>query len=125
MKLGEIYYWTTDKALGHDKRPKYHVFICPEDGMDGNTFLFISKSDYGGDYKILKIDYSFLTFECSFISCGSIVCYTDEELKGYTIKAVGQLSRDHLIGLRSSILNSDTMEQRHILRVGNALNSVV
>ena len=41
MQLGEVYLWETEKAQGHEKRKKYHVFICPKGDDDDNTFLFI------------------------------------------------------------------------------------
>ena len=121
MNLGEVYYWVTDQAIGHVARPKYHLYICPSDGMEDNTFLFISKSDYGGDYKILKRDYDFFELEESFVSCGSIVTYTDDRLARFEKNPVGSLSDLHLKELYRAVLDSEVMETRHIKRVCNAL----
>jgi len=68
MNLGEIFVWETEKALGFAIRKKYHVFICSGDWQADNTFLFISKSDYGGDYPISNKDYPFLPLVTSYIS---------------------------------------------------------
>jgi hypothetical protein len=123
MQLGAIYVWDTNKALGHDSRKKYHVFICPGDWREGHTFLFISKSDYGGDFAITNLEYKFLPLPVSFISCTSIVCYTDQELADCKSKLVGQLSAAHLQALFNAVQGSEIMEQRHILRVCNALKA--
>jgi hypothetical protein len=57
MQLGEVYCWETDKAIGHEKRKKYQVFICLEDGE--HVFLFINSADWYNDYKITKANYDF------------------------------------------------------------------
>ena len=67
MKVGEIYYWVTDKAVGYSTRPKYHVFICEADWEEENTFLFISKTNYNGDYAISNINYNFLPLPISYV----------------------------------------------------------
>lgn len=80
MKVGEIFKWTTTKAIGHKLRPKYHLFIKCGDWREYNVFLFISSSDYGGDYKITNPPYTCLPNSYSYVSCGSIITYTDTEL---------------------------------------------
>ena len=64
MNLGEVYYWVTDQAAGYTTRPKFHVYLC-EVGWESegdHAFLFINKSNYGGDYyAISNTDYDFLT----------------------------------------------------------------
>ncbi len=122
MKLGDIYFWPTDQARGHNNRNKYHLFICVGDWQEDNTFLFISSRDYGGpDYRILKSDYSFLTKCESYISCTETVCYSDDELKRDDIQFVGRLTDEHISDLRNYILDSDIMEQRHINRICRAI----
>jgi hypothetical protein len=123
MKLGEIYVWDTDKAVGHDSRKKYHVFICPADWREGHTFLFISKADYGGDFAISNDDYKFLPIPVSYVSCTSIVCYTDQELADCKSQLVGQLLVEHMKALFNAVQGSEIMEQRNILRVCNALRA--
>ncbi len=41
MKTGDVFYWDTNKAKGHFLRKKYHIFICPVDWMNDNTFFYI------------------------------------------------------------------------------------
>lgn len=110
MNVGEIYHWVTDQAKGHDNRPKYHVYMC-EAGWraEGYAFLFISKRDYGGDYLINRNDYSFLTFPTSYVSCGDIVTYTDDQLTAASPQFVGSLTKPHMVELRNAIAGSHTM----------------
>lgn len=122
MKVGSVYKWVTTKAKGYDERTKYHVFICEGDWQDGHTFLFISSEDIdvGGDYQITKPPYDFLTKPISFISCSSIVTYTEEELAAMG-DPIGQLSVEHLTELHQALANSDTMTAKHIKRCCNAI----
>lgn len=111
MAIGKVYYWETDQAKGHEQRWKYHVYICESDWhAEGYAFAFISKGDYGGDYAIYKKDYDFLKYEVSYVSCGSLVFYTQKELDDAKPKLVGTLSMDHLAELYGKILDSDFME---------------
>jgi hypothetical protein len=59
MNPGDIFHWQTTKAKGYNLRPKDHIFICRTDSKN-NVFLFISKGERDGDYKITKPPYSFL-----------------------------------------------------------------
>lgn len=120
MKLGEVFFWETDKAIGHQLRNKFHIFICEEDGFDGHTFLFISSDHYEGDFKILKSDYPFLTHDSS-ISLGRIICYSTDELAKFKAEAVGAIRADHLQQLFHATQGSPTMEGKDIKRVCNAL----
>jgi hypothetical protein len=124
MKLGEVFVWETDQAIGHEFRTKFHIFICEEDAFDGHTFLFISSADYGGDFKLLKSDYAFLAHD-SFVSIGRIICYTEAQLKAFKKKMVGQITKDHLQKLFHVVQGSETMERKDIKRVCNALKSVL
>lgn len=121
MNLGEIYLWETDQALGHATRNKYHVYICESDGMADNTFLFISKSDYGGDYLIKKTDYPFLPLPESYVSCGRPVFYSDEQVSKVKKELKGQPTKPHMQELYKAVLDSDFMEGWLIKRVCNAL----
>lgn len=123
MKLGEIYLWETSKAAGYQSRPKYHVYICEADWREGHTFLFVSKADYGGDFAIKNNDYPFLPLAVSYISCGSVVCYTDDEISAVKPKLKGQLSAAHIRALFNSVAASETMESWQIKRVCNALKT--
>jgi len=124
MNLGDIYVWETDQARGHERRNKYHVFICVGDWQEENTFLFISSMDYGGpDFKIIKSDYPFLAKLESYVSCTEIVCYTDNELSEGETKLVGQLTDEHIAALRECILASEIMEQRYINRICRAIDT--
>jgi hypothetical protein len=122
MKLGQVFYWETDKAKGHDKRFKYQVFICDDDWEAGYTFLFISSDDGGGDYRITNPPYKFFPKSESYVSCSSIVTYDEDELDQIG-KAVGQLTAEHLKELHDAILSSFLMEQRYIKRVCNAIRA--
>ena len=115
MKIGDIYSWETERATGHELRRKYHLYIG-EAGWreDGHAFLFISSNDYGGDFRILQADYSFLTKESSYISCNSIVVYPVSELRGYAPTKVGSFRSADAAALHSSLAKSETMEQWQI-----------
>jgi hypothetical protein len=120
MKAGDVFYWETDKATGHDRRHKYHLYICEPDWPDEHTFLFISSNDNGGDYRITKPPYDFLKKPESFVSCSSIVCYSEAELTKVG-KPVGQLTPEHLMELHAAVTGSDFMEGRHMKKICNAI----
>jgi len=120
MKLGEVYLWETDKAQGHEKRRKFHVYICEHDNGDGSAFLYINSVDWYGDYKIAQADYNFLSHD-SFVGCSAVVQYTEAELKAAAPQLVGQLSELHLKGLRDAIIAAETMERRDTNCVCKAL----
>jgi hypothetical protein len=111
MKLGQIYFWETDQAIGHKLRDKYHLYICPPGWRtQGHAFLFINKRNYGGDYAISKTDYPFMPLEVSYVSTSAIVTYSDGELSDAKIRHVGDIKPKHLGELHNSIANSDVME---------------
>jgi len=121
MQTGEIYYWDTDKAAGHDSRFKYHLYIgeCPWE--DGHAFLFINKADYGGDFPLHKKDYDFFPLDVSYIGLGGIIPYTDQQLKDAAPELKGCLTKDHMQQLFNAVAGCKTMVNREILLVGNAL----
>lgn len=122
MKVGEIFKWTTTKAIGHKLRQKYHLFIKCGDWCEDNIFLFISSSDYGGDYKITNPPYICLQNSESYISCGSIITYTDTELAALNLQSIGSLAHEHLRELLHSVANSNLMERGHKRLVCEALS---
>lgn len=115
MIVGRVYRWSTDKAIGYESRRKMHLYICePSWKADGYSFLLINKGDYGGDYRITKPPYSFLTFDYSFVGCGGIVTYTQSELNSYGIEEMGDLDHNHLKELHGAIAGSELMESWQI-----------
>ena len=126
MNTGDIFVWETDRAKGYELRRKYHMYIG-EAGWrdDGHAFLFISSTDYGGDFKILQSDYSFLAKEHSYISCGSIVVYPVDELSSYAPVRVGRLRAADAHTLHSSLAASDTMEQWQIRLCCDAIAQLI
>lgn len=120
MRTGEVFYWITDKAKGHDSRPKYHIFICEADWKDDNTFLFISSNDYFKDFRITKSDWANMPKEESFVG-GSPIFYSDSELRAYAISPMGVLTAKCMKRLALHVQDSEVMERRHISRVVAAL----
>jgi hypothetical protein len=122
MKLGEIYYFVSDQAVSYVARQKYHIYICETGWLgEGSAFLFISKSDYGGDYQIKRADYPFLTYDVSYVSCGSMVSYPEDYLAKAAMKKIGVLRSEHLSGVYGRVRDSFTMEQRLIKLICGAL----
>jgi hypothetical protein len=121
MHVGEIYFWNTDKAVGHDSRDKYHLYIgeCPWE--NGHAFLFINKADYGGDFPLHKNDYTFFPLDVSYIGLAGIIPYTDAELKTAVPILKGRLTKDHMQQLFNAVAGCKKMVNREILLVGNAL----
>lgn len=124
MNVGDVLVWNTDKAIGYDSRRKMHIFICSGNWLEENIFLFISSVNYGEDYPILRSNYGFLTYD-SFISCGGIAAYLDDEIRSSSPTFLGRLSHGDLKGLHDAIAKSRTMERRHIPIICAALRSVL
>lgn len=122
MNVGDIFVWETDRAIGYDSRRKFQIFVCPGDWWRDNTFLFINSKGYHGDCAIQQAVYSFLSYD-SFVSCGSVVCYSDDELKAASPRFVGRLFAGDIRAIHAAILASERMEKRHIKRVCNALRT--
>lgn len=121
MNLGDIFYWVTDKAIGHDNRPKYHIYICPADAWDDHTFLLINKISWGHDLTITNADYPFLTYPESYIGCNSVVSYTDAELATFDKAPVGKLNKTHLQALFNLLADPEAMERIQANRLCDAL----
>ena len=123
MKTGEIFFWNTTKARGHETRNKFHMFVRETDWQFGNTFLFISKLNYFNDFQITKTDYPFLPLPISYISCEEPITYTDEELARLTLQPMGKLIDRHFDDLANHLLGHEVMEKRHIDRICKALRA--
>ena len=122
MQLGDIFLWNTNQAAGHNLRDKYHVYICEGDWRAGNTFLFISKQNYGCDYPIRKADYPFFPLEVSYISCTNIIHYDNQELAAFDHRTpLGRLSKQHLKELSEAIIAGGAMVEWEMQRVCNAI----
>ncbi len=122
MKLGDVFYWVTEKAIGHDSRAKYHIYICDADAWDDNTFLLINKSPWGDELKITKANYPFLDYD-SYIGCNGVVTYTDAELVALDKNPVGQIRQDDLKALFNILADPLAMEAKQAKRLCNALKA--
>ena len=122
MNVGDIFVWETDRAIGYVSRTKYHIFVCEADWRFDNTFLFINSKDYGRDFSVRRAVYSFLSYD-SFVSCGSVVSYSDDELNSISPTPIGRLSIDDIRALHDAIAASEKMEARQIKRICNALRT--
>ena len=111
MNLGEIYLWETDRAQGHERRKKFHVYICEHDNGDGSAFLYINSVDWYKDYKLTQANYNFLIYDF-FVGCSAVVQYTAAELAAVKPQLVGQLTAPDMKGLRDLIIAAETMEQQ-------------
>ncbi|WP_150129647.1 hypothetical protein [Bosea sp. RAC05] len=123
MNLGRVLFFTSDQAVGHEQRPKYHLFIQRTDDHRATAeyaFLFISSRSYGNCYLINKSDYDFLEHD-SFISCGGAVFYSREYLSASKLRFVGEIAKTHLIELRNHLVDHDFMPAWQIKMVCNAL----
>lgn len=78
-----------------------------------------------GDYPIYKKDYDFLKYDVSYVSCGNLVFYSQEELDAAQPKLVGTLSTEHLADLYGKIADSDVMEGWQIKLACNALKGAL
>lgn len=122
MNLGDIFYWVTEKVVGHDSRPKFHIYICPPDNWDEHTFLLINKSPWGDELKITRADYPFLQYD-SYIGCNGVVSYTDDELAKFDANPVGRLTNEHLKSLFNILADPTAMERMQARRLCNALKA--
>lgn len=126
MNVGDILVWDTAQAMGYDQRRKYHLYIGDAGWRDdGHAFLFINSIDYGGDYQINRINYTFLFKEISFIGCNGLVVYPEHELKQYQIVKCGELRTDDARGLHSALAASETMEGWQITLCCRAISTLI
>jgi hypothetical protein len=123
MNLGQVFKFTTDQAVGHHQRNKIHIFLTTTDHFRApqeNVFLFISSGDYGNCFPIKKSDYATLLDHDSYISCGNLVFYSDNDLKNVG-STIGQISNDHLKALHSHLVGHQVMPGWQIKIACNAL----
>ena len=132
MKIGEVYYWKTEKVIGHDDRNKYHVFICLADWQDGHVFLFINKSGNDWDLEIRNTHpaFKYLPLEKSYIDCGSIVSYSTDELneiwKEHGKESLkGRLTTDLAKALLAKLQDSKVMKRSHKKKLCAVISGVI
>jgi len=105
-----------------------HVYICRTDyfrAPDEYAFMFISKADHSGCFRIAQAGYEeFLEYD-SFISCGNLVFYSREYLTDAGIKHKGTIKKEHLVALRNHLIDHDVMENWQIKLACNALSAAV
>jgi len=66
--------------------------------------------DWYGDYRLLQVDYPFLSYD-SFVGCNNVISYTTDQIKTASPALVGKLSAPHLKELRDAIIAAETMPQ--------------
>lgn len=113
MKLGEVFRFTSDQAIGHALREKMHVFVCQTEhhrAPDEYAFLYISKADHSGCFPITQADYPKLLEYDSYISCGNMVFYSRDYLNAAKLLHEGTISNAHLVQLRNHLAVHDVME---------------
>jgi hypothetical protein len=125
MKTGDVFEWVTTKARGHQVRTKWHVYICASDWADDELFLYICSDNYLGDFEIQRSECNFLQKNTSYISCRAPIFYTDDELAAFKPRKIGVLSPPVLRRLHGHVAASITLEQRYILKIGNALRPFI
>lgn len=121
MKLGQIYVWETDRAQGHARRRKFHIYICEHDNGEGSAFLYINSAEWYKDYPIAQANYPDFLVHDSFVGCNAITTYTAAQLTAINPQLVGQLSAEDMKGLRDAIIAAETMEQQDANCVCKAL----
>ncbi|WP_286759946.1 hypothetical protein [Sulfitobacter sp. UBA1132] len=109
-KVGDIFKFVTEKAIGHETRDKYHVAIALSKG----AMLFISSDPFEGAMKIDRNDWAKMPKEESYISCSGLLRYTKDDLEGVTPVPAGRLSDDCLRRLEGHVASSYTLEIREI-----------
>ncbi|MBG6208371.1 hypothetical protein IWQ49_003031 [Labrenzia sp. EL_126] len=128
MQLGDVIKFTSDQAIGHDARDKYHIFICRTDNFrapDEYAFLFISSSNFSDCFPIQKCDYDDMLEYDSFVSCGNLVFYSADYLRTAKPKKFGAINTEHLVALHSHLCDHEVMVQWQITITCNALASVL
>ncbi|MGI4765039.1 MAG: hypothetical protein ACRYGP_08235 [Janthinobacterium lividum] len=132
MKIGEVYYWKTEKVIGHDDRNKYHLFMCLADWEDDHIFLFINKSGNAWDLEIHNThpSFTYLPLNTSFIDCGSVVTYTTAEIaeiwKEHGRESLkGRININIAKSLLSKLHDSKVMRRSHKKKLCTVLRDVI
>ena len=122
MICGEIYKCQTDRAIGYDSRDKYHVFICDPAFPDEYVFLMINKTNWGGDFGLLRSDYPFFTLDRCYVGCEEILSYEIEELPNpLEDYFLGRLSDAHLYQLLNCVLKNGQMVRKNKTKINGAI----
>ena len=116
-KVGDIFKFVTEKAIGYETRDKYHVAI----ELSKGAMLFISSDPFEGAMRIDRNDWAEMPKEESYISCSSLLRYTRHDFDGITPTAAGRLSDDCLTRLEAHVASSYTLEIREIDIILDAL----
>lgn len=116
MAVGEVFFFVTDQATGHDRRDKYHILIDVCDGPPQEyVFMFISSDDYGNDFPITVKDCPVLGYD-SFVSCGKLVRYDYNELMSLKIKpSKVTLKPEFLKSLHDHLNGHEVLSGREII----------
>jgi len=128
MECCEIFFFSSDKARGHEQRNKFHLYVCEANERDDGDriFLFINKSNsYADGFEIRKADgYPFLLLDFSFIGCSATVAYLDEYLDGHIGEPVGKLRKEDIDPLITHLEASTVLEDHNIHRISAALRAL-
>lgn len=112
MAVGDVFFFSSNKAVGFDERDKYHVYLGKTDHFrapDEYVFMYISSANYADCFPISFSDYGdFLKYD-SFVTCSDLVFYSMEELKARGPKKVGQLTKDHMAKLHAHLAGHEVM----------------
>ena len=86
---GEVVHAISNKAIGHKKKPKYHLCVSSYCAQ----YLFINSKAWigGGSFKITNKEVPKLTNPVSYISCNNLLPISDDYMKENRAKRVGKL----------------------------------
>ncbi len=123
MKIGDVFFWESDQAIGYDLRNKYHVYITEGDWRtQGEIFLFVNKSNASLGYRITNPPYFFMTkFPVGYISCTGVIPVPTETAAKFG-PPCGKILDTHLRELRDFVAASDVMSEYDIQLVCKAID---
>jgi hypothetical protein len=128
MRVGDIFFFPSDRVKGRLRRDKYHVYVCEADWRDDGdyVFLFINKSNSFADgFEIKKAEgYDFLELEVSYIICASPVAYDAGYLKAHAGSPVGRLRDEDIDPLIAHVQASGVLEGHYIARICAAMRTL-
>jgi hypothetical protein len=78
---------------------------------------------YGGDYKLTRSDYPFLSYD-SYVSSFGIVTYDDATIATFDATAKGTITNAHLKEIMHVLNGSKTLERQQKTRICAALQKV-
>lgn len=112
MVLGGVYYFTSDRMVGHESRDKYHIYLGEIDHWladDDQAFMAINKADNGGCCPIATADCPSLQYD-SFVGCNGLVFYPTAYLSGIEGTYLMTLDTEFLKVVRRYVADSEAME---------------